>query len=28
MTTTVAEATTYHNFIDGAWVPSVSGYVF
>ena len=28
MTTTVAEATTYHNFIDGAWVPSVSGDVF
>jgi aldehyde dehydrogenase (NAD+) len=28
MTTTVAQATTYHNFIDGAWVPSVSGDVF
>src|SRR5436189_3724504 len=24
-TTTAAKATTYHNFIDGAWVPSVSG---
>src|SRR5438046_4962865 len=23
--TTAAKATTYHNFIDGAWVPSVSG---
>src|SRR4029078_3149906 len=28
MTTTVAQCTTYHNFIDGAWVPSVSGDVF
>jgi acyl-CoA reductase-like NAD-dependent aldehyde dehydrogenase len=28
MTTTVAKATTYHNFIDGAWVPSVSGELF
>jgi acyl-CoA reductase-like NAD-dependent aldehyde dehydrogenase len=27
-TTTAARATTYHNFIDGAWVPSVSGGVF
>jgi aldehyde dehydrogenase (NAD+) len=25
---TTANATTYHNFIDGAWVPSVSGAVF
>jgi aldehyde dehydrogenase (NAD+) len=25
---TTASATTYHNFIDGAWVPSVSGAVF
>ncbi|HEY7290795.1 MAG TPA: aldehyde dehydrogenase family protein [Vicinamibacterales bacterium] len=23
-----AKATTYHNFIDGAWSPSVSGHVF
>jgi alpha-ketoglutaric semialdehyde dehydrogenase len=28
MATTVAKATTYHNFIDGSWVPSVSGDVF
>jgi aldehyde dehydrogenase (NAD+) len=28
MSTTVAQGTTYHNFIDGAWVPSVSGDVF
>jgi aldehyde dehydrogenase (NAD+) len=28
MATTVAEATTYHNFIDGSWVPSVSGDLF
>jgi len=27
-TTTAAQATTYHNFIDGAWVPSVSGELF
>ena len=27
-TTTAAKATTYHNFIDGAWVPSVSGDLF
>src|SRR5216110_3394041 len=26
--TTAAKATTYHNFIDGAWVPSVSGSQF
>src|SRR4051812_16004556 len=25
MAITTAKATTYHNFIDGAWVPSVSG---
>src|SRR5205085_10983999 len=25
MSTSTASATTYHNFIDGAWVPSVSG---
>src|SRR5436190_17968207 len=24
-TTAAAKTTTYHNFIDGAWVPSVSG---
>ena len=24
-TTTAAKATMHHNFIDGAWVPSVSG---
>ena len=23
-----AKATTYHNFIDGSWVPSVSGHLF
>jgi len=28
MDTATATATTYHNFIDGAWVPSVSGAVF
>jgi len=28
MATTTASATTYHNFIDGSWVPSVSGQVF
>jgi alpha-ketoglutaric semialdehyde dehydrogenase len=28
MTTAVAKAATYHNFIDGAWVPSVSGNLF
>ena len=28
MTSATANATTYHNFIDGAWVPSVSGAVF
>jgi aldehyde dehydrogenase (NAD+) len=28
MATTVAKATTYHNFIDGSWVPSVSGDLF
>ena len=28
MGTATANATTYHNFIDGAWVPSVSGAVF
>src|SRR5215207_5833137 len=28
MGTATANATTYHNFIDGAWVPSVSGDVF
>src|SRR4029453_13138801 len=28
MAITTAKATTYHNFIDGAWVPSVSGAVF
>jgi alpha-ketoglutaric semialdehyde dehydrogenase len=27
-TTSAAKATTYHNFIDGAWVPSVSGGLF
>ncbi len=26
--TTASKATTYHNFIDGAWVPSVSGDLF
>jgi len=25
MAITTAKATTYHNFIDGAWIPSVSG---
>src|SRR4051794_1579931 len=28
MGTSSATATTYHNFIDGAWVPSVSGDLF
>jgi alpha-ketoglutaric semialdehyde dehydrogenase len=28
MGTVTANATTYHNFIDGTWVPSVSGAVF
>jgi alpha-ketoglutaric semialdehyde dehydrogenase len=28
MAITTAKATTYHNFIDGAWVPSVSGEQF
>src|SRR4051812_11946631 len=28
MGTSSATTTTYHNFIDGAWVPSVSGAVF
>jgi len=28
MPTFTTSATTYHNFIDGAWVPSVSGDVF
>jgi alpha-ketoglutaric semialdehyde dehydrogenase len=28
MATTAVKATTYHNFIDGAWVPSVSGDAF
>src|SRR5262249_49799384 len=28
MTTAVAKTATYHNFIDGSWVPSVSGDVF
>src|SRR5262249_55488039 len=28
MRTSSATATTYHNFIDGAWVPSVSGDLF
>ena len=28
MAITAAKATTYHNFIDGAWVPSVSGDLF
>src|SRR5712671_5562172 len=28
MSTSTATATTYHNFIDGAWVPSVSGDLF
>jgi alpha-ketoglutaric semialdehyde dehydrogenase len=27
-TSTLFKATTYHNFIDGAWVPSVSGDLF
>ena len=28
MTITTGNTTTYHNFIDGTWVPSVSGQVF
>src|SRR5436853_7921843 len=28
MGTSSATTTTYHNFIDGAWVPSVSGDLF
>jgi aldehyde dehydrogenase (NAD+) len=28
MSPTAAQGTTYHNFIDGAWVPSVSGDLF
>jgi acyl-CoA reductase-like NAD-dependent aldehyde dehydrogenase len=28
MAITTAKATTYHNYIDGAWVPSMSGDVF
>jgi len=28
MSTTTAKTTTYHNFIDGSWVPSVSGALF
>src|SRR5262245_44999335 len=28
MATFAAQMTTYHNFIDGSWVPSVSGNVF
>jgi len=28
MVTSTANLTTYHNFIDGSWVPSVSGDVF
>src|SRR5438067_7733783 len=28
MPTSTASATTYHNFIDGGWVPSVSGQTF
>jgi acyl-CoA reductase-like NAD-dependent aldehyde dehydrogenase len=28
MATSTANLTTYHNFIDGSWVPSVSGDVF
>ena len=28
MATSTPSATTYHNFIDGAWVPSVSGDLF
>ena len=28
MTITTGKATTYHNFIDGSWGPSVSGEVF
>src|SRR5581483_1842149 len=28
MSIVAAKATTYHNFIDGSWIPSVSGDVF
>src|SRR5512132_1770371 len=28
MAITTAKTTTYHNFIDGAWIPSVSGDLF
>jgi alpha-ketoglutaric semialdehyde dehydrogenase len=28
MSPTIAKTTTYHNFIDGSWVPSVSGALF
>src|SRR5712691_10384978 len=28
MSPTAAQGTTYHNFIDGAWVPSISGDLF
>jgi alpha-ketoglutaric semialdehyde dehydrogenase len=28
MSTTTARSTTYHNFIDGSWVPSVAGALF
>ena len=28
MSTTTAKTTTFHNFIDGSWVPSVSGALF
>jgi acyl-CoA reductase-like NAD-dependent aldehyde dehydrogenase len=28
MSTTTARTTTYHNFIDGSWVPSVAGALF
>src|SRR6185436_7791616 len=28
MGTNTAKTTTYHNFIDGSWVPSVSGDLF
>jgi alpha-ketoglutaric semialdehyde dehydrogenase len=28
MTSHTAKATTYYNFIDGSWVPSVSGHLF
>src|SRR5918911_4379160 len=28
MPTSTEQATTYHNFIDGSWIPSVSGDLF